>query len=424
MYQHFKAISLSFKKAPVEIREKVALNETATRDFLNKAAEHSDISDILLLSTCNRTEIYYLAVEDRSDELLKLLEAESNIQDIDHYHSHFNFYTEPNQAVEHLFRVSTGLDAQVVGDLQIANQVKNAYQLSADEQTAGPFLHRLMHTIFFTNKRVVQETAFRDGAASASYAAAEMVDDFAGKITDPKVLIVGLGEIGEDACRNLAKSKIKQIAIANRTAEKATAVAAECGFKTIPFNAVEEAILSSDIIISSVAQEKPFITPKLLGRREILSYKYLIDLALPRSVDPACEEIPGMLLYNIDMIRSKATDALNRRLAAIPDVEQIISESLVEFADWSKEMEVSPTINKLKDALEKIRKDELQKYSKDLEADEEERLEKITKNIMQKVITLPVVQLKAACKRGEAETLIDVLNDLFDLEKRPEKTLK
>jgi len=424
MHQHFRAISLSFKKAPVEVREKVALNEQSARGLLNKIREFSDLSDVLVLSTCNRTEIYYLSKDDRSDELLKLLGVESNIQNIGQYRSHFKFYTETDQAVRHLFRVSTGLDAQVVGDMQISNQVKSAYQLSADEQTAGPFLHRLMHTVFYTNKRVVQETAFRDGAASASYAAAEMVDDFASKLSHPKVLVLGLGEIGEDACRNLVNSGIQDITIANRTAQKAQAVANECGFKTIPFSEVEDAILVSDIIISSIAQDQPFITPQILGRREILSYKYLLDLAVPRSVDPTCEEIPGMLIYNIDMIRSKATDALNRRLASIPEVERIITEVMTEFEDWSKEMEVSPTINKLKDALERIRKDELKKHLKGLGKAEEARLEKITKNIMQKVMTLPVVQLKAACKRGEAETLIDVLNDLFDLEKKPEKSLK
>jgi len=235
---------------------------------------------------------------------------------------------------------------------------------------------------------------------------------------------MGLGEIGEDACRNLVNTKIKNVVISNRSSEKADIVAAECGFRTISFEKVGEAIVDSDIIICSIAQDQPFITKKLLQKREILSHKFLIDLSVPRSVDPAAEEIPGVLLYNIDMIESKATAALNKRMAAIPAVERIIAESISEFSDWAKEMEVSPTINKLKDALEKIRKDELRNHLKGMESDEFEKLDLVTRNLMQKVIKLPVLHLKAACKRGEAETLIDVLNDLFNLEKQPEKRVK
>ncbi len=132
----------------------------------------------------------------------------------------------------------------------------------------------------------------------------------------------------------------------------------------------------------------------------------------------AVEQIPGVLVYNIDHIRNRADEALNQRLAAIPQVEAIVTQAVAEFGDWSKEMVVSPTINKLKNALEQIRRDEIARHLKHLTADESEKIDKITRGIMQKIIKLPVFQLKAACKRGEAETLIDVLNDLFDLEKQ------
>jgi len=421
MESQFKAISLSYKNAPVEVRELIALDEDATKELLRHFKEYTKLTDVFILSTCNRTEIYYSSPEDLSLEIIKLLGIHKNLQSIDEFGSYFDKYTAPNNATRHLFEVATGLEAQVVGDMQIANQVKNAYQLSADLEMAGPFLHRLLHTVFYTNKRVVQETAFKDGAASVSYAAAEMVEEFSRKMIDPKVLVIGLGEIGVDVCKNLINAQLKDVTICNRTSQKAVEIAAECGFKTTPFTEVKKAILGADIIISSINQDKPLITKSLFNKKEVLSYKYIIDLSVPRSVEPDLEKVNGILVYNIDMIKAKTTDALRKRLGAIPDVQEIISESLGEFKNWSKEMEVSPTINKLKDALEKIRQDELKRYLKNLDEEESKRIDQITRSMMQKVIKLPVLQLKAACMRGEAETLIDVLNDLFDLEKRPKK---
>jgi glutamyl-tRNA reductase len=143
----------------------------------------------------------------------------------------------------------------------------------------------------------------------------------------------------------------------------------------------------------------------------------LFDLSVPRSIETDIEKIPGVILYNVDNIQAKANEALEMRLSAIPDVKTIIANSIQEFEVWEKEMEVSPTIQKIKNALEQIRMEEMARFSKQLTEEEIFKIDTITKNIMQKIIKLPVLQLKAACKRGEAETLVDLLNDLFDLEK-------
>jgi glutamyl-tRNA reductase len=317
-----------------------------------------------------------------------------------------------------LYNVSIGLESQVVGDIQIINQVKHAYQWSADLNLAGPFLHRLLHTIFFTNKKVVQETPFRDGAASVSYATVELAEQLTAEMLTPKALVIGLGEMGADVCRNLANSGIKDITITNRTHQRAEELAKECNVKVIPFEQVWEAIAASDVVICSISKEEPFISYEKVKALNILSYKFFIDISVPRSVEAKVEEVPGVLVYHIDNIRSKATEALERRIQAIPMVKELIAASIAEFNDWSKEMIVSPTINKLKNALEQIRQEELNRYLKQMTEEESKKVEQITKNIMQKIMKLPVLQLKAACKRGEAETLIDVLNDLFDLEKQ------
>jgi len=417
MYNHFKSISLSHRNAPLSIREQLALSEEGAKGIMLRLKDFFEISDVLVVSTCNRTEIYYSSAEDLNEEIIKLLLIEKGVSDTEPFLDYFERFSQGDTAVQHLFEVATGLHSQVVGDMQIPNQIKHAYQWTADLNMAGPFLHRLLHTIFFANKRVAQETFFRDGAASVSYAAVELLD---GLMPNPKILVVGLGEIGTDVCRNLAQKTGVDVTLINRTKSKADALAQELGFKVADFETIEHEISQADIIVSSIARDEPFFTKEMMVRLRGMSFKYFIDLSVPRSVSPEVEEIPGVMLYAIDSIRSRADEALSRRLESVPRVREIIGEAVMEFNDWSKEMIVSPTIQKLKGALEQIRKEELTRFTKNLSDSELEKVERITTSMMQKILKLPVLQLKAACKRGEAETLIDVLNDLFNLEKQSE----
>ncbi len=420
MQNQFKSISLSYKSAPLAVREQVALNEDEIKNFSLKIRDLFEIQEILMVSTCNRTEVYYVSAENRNSEIIKLLLHEKGILSTDEYFAYFQQFNTQAQAVQHLFEVATGLHSKVVGDLQIPNQVKQSYQIAADLNMAGPFLHRLMHTIFFANKRVAQETSFRDGAASTSYAAVALTEEVTQNIALPKVLILGLGEIGIDVCKNMADKEFAEITIMNRTKAKAEKIAQGHNFRIADFADVKEEIKRADVIISSVMIDKPLITKEMVQSMEILTFKYFIDLSVPRSVEENLEDVAGVLVYNIDTLRQRADEALQTRLEAIPHVQRIITEATAGFDDWSKEMVVSPTINKLKNALEQIRKEEVSRHLKNLSPEESEKLEKITMGIVQKIIKLPVLQLKAACKRGEADQLVDVINELFDLEKQSE----
>ncbi|PAC33436.1 glutamyl-tRNA reductase [Flectobacillus sp. BAB-3569] len=422
MQNQFKSISLSYKSAPLAVREQVALNEDEIKNFSLRIRDMFDIQEAILVSTCNRTEVYYVSEENRNTDIIKLLLLDKGIATTDEYFAYFQQYNAQADAVQHLFEVATGLHSQVVGDLQIPNQVKQSYQIAADLNMAGPFLHRLMHTIFFANKRVAQETAFRDGAASTSYAAVALTEEMTQNITLPKVLILGLGEIGIDVCKNMADKEFAEITVMNRTRAKAEAIAEGHNFRIADFVDMEEEIKRADVVISSVMIDKPLITKEMIQSMEILTFKYFIDLSVPRSVEENLEEIPGVLVYNIDTLRQRADEALQTRLNSIPQVQRIISEATAGFEDWSKEMVVSPTINKLKNALEQIRKEELARHLKNLSPEESEKLDKITMGIVQKIIKLPVLQLKAACKRGEADQLVDVINEIFDLEKQNESS--
>jgi len=420
MQAFFRALTISYKTASLQLREKMSLSHTEASDFMLKARETFGLQELMAVSTCNRTEIYYSSQHDLSKELLKLWAIEKG-QPITPDLFEAVLTLEGIAAVRHLFRVSLGLESQVVGDLQITNQVKRAYQLCADLQMAGPYLHRLMHAIFFTNKKVVQDTALRDGAASVSYATVEAIEELTFGRPMPRVLVVGLGEIGADVTRNLASSGFTNVVVTNRTLSKAEALAQECGVQFVTFDQVWQEVATADVVVSAVSGTHPFFTKERISQLDLVNFKVMMDLSVPRSIEEGVENITGIILQNIDDIHGRTNEALQRRLDSIPEVEAIIEAAIKDFEEWSKEMVFSPAIQQFKNALEAIRKEEMARYMKQLDEQEAEKLDKITQNIMNKIVKLPVLQLKAACRRGDAENLAEVLQDLFNLEKAQEK---
>jgi len=420
MTSPFQAVSLTYKKAPIAIREMLALNEDACTRLLQVLQHELFLTDVLVLSTCNRTEVYFSADGDESQAVIHALAQVTGATDIDQYRPCFSTLASASEATQHLYEVALGLDAQVVGDMQISNQVKQAYRRSVQADAAGPFLHRLMQSVLAANKRVQQETAFRDGAASTSYATLELVQELTADVAHPKVLIVGLGEIGADICRHFAKSKhFADVVVCNRTRATAAALAAECGLQVLDFAQLAEGVAAADVVISSIAASIPFFTREWVAALPILRPKFFIDLSVPRSIAAEAEHVPGVLVYNIDAIQNKATEALARRVAAVPQVQAIIADSLAALQERHREMQVAPAIHQLKGALEQMRQQELARFQKRATPTEAKLLEDATKSLVQKMLKLPVLQLKAASQRGEADQLAAVLLELFGLEAQP-----
>src|SRR5688572_19373457 len=416
MQNQFKALTLSYKNAPIEIRELVALNEIGCKNLLDKIKEFTPAQDVLVLSTCNRTEVYYSCDKDLSRELMKLIALEKGFISTKKIQPFFLNILDAEAAVKHLFNVSLGLESQVVGDFQIMNQVKNAYQWAADANVAGPFLHRLMHTIFYSNKRVANETAFRDGAASVAYATIELVEQLVAGIENPRVLMIGVGDMGTNVCLNFQKTRINDLVIANRTHHKAVELAERAGAKTVYWENIPDEIQLAEVVISSVPGDCFFIKEEDVAC-PVSRPKFFLDLSMPRSIDENLNSIPGIEVYNVDTIKNRATEALAVRVAAIPLVENIVKEEMAAFTNWTQEMAISPAIQQFKNQLEQIRQQEINRAMKNLSAAEQQLLETVTKNILNKIVKLPVLELKAACQRGESEVLLEGLSQLFNLEK-------
>ncbi|MEO9482513.1 MAG: glutamyl-tRNA reductase [Ekhidna sp.] len=406
----FKALGLSYKNAPIEVREKVAFTEEEAVQFLSMLKDTLSVEEALLISTCNRTEIYFTSQDKVESKIISLIAAYKNLASGD-LSNHFNLY-ERADALEHLFNVSLGLESQVLGDIQISNQVKRAYQQSADLNLAGPHLHRLMHTIFYANKRVVQETRLQDGTASVASVAVDLIKGFIGNIENPRIALIGLGEIGQNVLENL-NSEEASITLVNRTKSKAEKLAGEHNTTVCDFSDLKKVANDNDVVIAAAATSSPILSAADFDAEVV--HKLLIDLSVPRSMDSGLENVPGISLYNVDQLTERTAKARKLREQSIPDATKIIADELAGFSNWQSEMGVSPTIQRLKSALDQIRREELARHKK-LSDSEMELLEVVTKSMIQKVIKLPVLQLKAACKRGEAETLVGVLNDLFNLE--------
>ncbi len=426
MFKFFKAILLSYNTAPVGVREIFALSKEESKILLNSIKENTEIQEALIISTCNRTELYYSSIDDLSDLLLDLL-CQLKDSSLGIAKENFEILNEQEDAIRHLFNVAAGLDAKVVGDMQIVGQVKAAYELSVEMEMAASFLHRLMHTVFFTNKRIVKETAFRSGIASVSFASSELIEELIENKEEVHVLVIGIGKMGKDVCKTLVELGFSNITIINRTISKSEELAAElsqkCKINTGTLENIYEHIQEADVVVSAAETEEPIIKVEGLKGINYMKHKFFIDLSMPRNIEKEIEELPGIVLYNIDDIELKTSEAVQLRKSSIPQVRVIIEESIIEFSEWYTNMKVSPVIQKMRETFEQIREEEIERYKRKMSLEAQEIVEILTKSIIQKIIKNPVLHLKAACVRGESESMIKILNDVFDLNK-PEKSRK
>ncbi|WP_210521639.1 glutamyl-tRNA reductase [Hymenobacter terricola] len=416
----FRALSLSFERAPLAIREQLALDEVACLQLLRTLRHELGLSDLLVLSTCQRTEVYYAAGPDRSPEIMLALGQLKNCPIGSAWRPYFEVISDASAAARHLFAVALGLEARVLGDWQIIGQVKQAYRWAVQAEAAGPFLHRLLHAVFAAHKRVQQETSFRSGTASASGAAVELVAELTAHLACPRVLVVGVGSIGADVCRHLAaRHPFGRVALCNRTRSRAAALAAGCRLGLVEFEELTAALQEADVVISAITCPQAFFTPQLVAATMGPGRKLFVDLSMPRSVAPAVAQVPGVALYNIDAIQSKTSAALELRRAAVPQVQGIIADCLAELQAWSRARRVSPLIHQLKNHLEHLRQQELGRYGKRLSPAETTLLDATTRSLMQKVLKQQVLHLKRACQRDNAGPLMAQLSALFAVESQP-----
>ncbi len=409
MTEVFKVLSINHKLAPVEIREQFTMNPDECSDFLCLLRDTFGLSEGLVISTCNRTEIYFYHDNLTNTEVYKLLCATKAIRSSGGFEEYFVFQ-EGTDAINHLYNVAIGLDSQVLGDIQIFGQVKQSYQTATDLEMAGPFLHRLMHSIFNVHKKVSQQTKFKTGAASISYNAVKLLSSNTMLSKDVKILISGTGSIGAATAKNLLKCGYTHVTLTNRTIAKAQEIGKVCGFDVIGFENHKSYLQNYDVLVSSVGFAD-FYSAKDL---KIAGLVAAIDLSAPRSIANN-SNTTNLRLFDIDDVGNMRDDTLSIRTSEVEKVKEIIQSGMMEFVSWSEEMSATGSIKTFKNSLEKIRKDCIKANLKRMSSKELQMVELVTSQFINKIVQKPIIKLKQECKRDNADQLSEVLIELFDL---------
>jgi len=415
------AVGLSHKTAPVEVRECFSFQQPAFDVGLAELYKKGSVEECLILSTCNRVEVY--AVSENPDECAK---------DIKRFLSEFHKVSEESfssysytlvghTAVRHLFRVASSLDSMVVGEPQILGQVKESYKTAVVKGTVGLILNRLFHTAFFVAKRVRAETGIGTQAVSVSYVAVELAKRIFDDLSKRTVMVVGAGDMAELAARHLIKAGIRDLLIASRRLENARTLAETLGGKPIRVEEVYYLLKEADIVITATGSSDFIIRPQHV--REALKLRrnepvFMIDIAVPRDIDPRIEEIPNVYLYDIDDLKAVVDENLKTRRKIAEKAEEIVLEGERYFLGWLDTLRVVPTIIELKRRFDEIKAVEVEKALRrfgSLSDREKKIIESMAAGIIGKILHNPVTNLKKESSTSLGSLYVDAINRLFEL---------
>lgn len=376
----FYTVGLSYKKADAEMRGKFSLSDEAKDNLLNQAKEEG-IESLIVISTCNRTEIFGFA--QHPFELIKLLCDNSN-GTVDDFRNVAYVY-KTREAIDHLFRVGTGLDSQILGDFEIISQIKNAFYLSKVKGLTTNYFERLVNAVIQASKRIKNETELSSGATSVSFASVQYIMDHVENISNKNILLFGTGKIGRNTCENLVKhTKNDHITLINRTKERALEVAGKFNLIVKDYADLQSEIRKADVLIVATGAQKPTVDKALLNLNKPL---VILDLSIPMNVSEDVKTLDNVELIHLDYLSQMTDKTIERRKEFIPQAEEIIEEIMNEFIAWTKMRKFAPTIHALKSKLEQIKDGELDYQKKKIDNFDSEQAEIISMRIIQKITT-------------------------------------
>ena len=327
-------------------------------------------------------------------------------------------------AIEHLFRVATGIDSLLIGDNQIFKQVKDSFQLAEGLSFTGVITKRIFDAAIKTGKRAINETLISEGAVTVSYAAVQLIEKIFSNLSKKSALVIGAGETGEIAAKHLRDRGIGRLSITNRTIERAEKLASSLNAKIIPFDNFKDYIYDYDIIISATSARDLILTRKDVEaamKRRNYSSLVLMDIAVPRDIDPTSKVIDYVFYHDIDSLNIIVDQNLSKRRDEIPKVEKIIKEELEALMNWYNSLEAGPTIKELRDYFENIRAEEVEKNKNRFTDGDQEKLDIITKRIINKILHQPMVELKKLTGEGNAPdemaARISIIREIFGIDK-------
>jgi glutamyl-tRNA reductase len=406
---NFTLIGINHWDAPVEVREKFSLDEDRKRLFLD-AARREGIHSIFIVSTCNRTEI--IANGATAQELIRLLTNYSD-GNLDEFHK-YGFELDGYRAIEHIFKVATGLDSQILGDLQIVKQVKEGYELSSKEGVVSGEMHRLMQHVFRAHKRSRNETSLGHGAATVAYAAVKFAAQTFESLTNKNILLVGTGKIGKVTCKNLINLGASKLTLINRTRNRAEFVADRFNLEVADMDRLPEQIADADLVIVATGASVPVIRPEHMGpSMENPKFKVMLDLSVPRNIDPNVARLDFVDVANMDMLGDVTDEAYRKREEEVPLVKKIIEQELSDYQLWMNEQRVVPTIKALTRKFESIREEEFDFFKNKISTNDQEKIDNLTRRIVNKIAAYSIEHLR---DHHESEDVAQMVTDMFKLE--------
>ena len=426
---HLFLLGVSHRTAPVDLRERLDFSSGDLSAAAEQIAARPSMSESVVLSTCNRSEIYAATMDPARarEELVAFLSDYHHVAP-QTFQPHL-FALENSAAVAHLFRVAAGLDSLVVGEPQILGQVKDAYQMAAGKRCVGPVLNNVFRWSFGVGKRVRTETALGEGAVSVSFAAVALARKIFGRLNGRRVLVIGAGEISSLTAQHLRAQGVGDIVITSRTHAHAEALASEVAGAAVPWDGMANALGSADIVLTATGSQRPIITRSHLeaakGPRRSTPL-FIIDIAVPRDVDPAVGEIEQVFLYNIDDLQSIVEENLSRRAAEVERAESIVNDEVTKFMAWQRSRSAVPTIVALRQRFEAIRLSELQRLEGKLgtlSPEARSRVDDVTRLIVEKLLIEPTEQLKALPDEETQAAYTEAINRLFKLQQDEPESL-
>lgn len=377
---YFYSVGLSYKKADAEVRGKFSLDAKAKTNLLQQA-KNEGIESLIVTSTCNRTEIYGFA--EHPFQLIKLI-CENSLGTVEEFQK-VGFVYKSQEAVNHMFRVGTGLDSQILGDFEIISQLKNSFAESRSFGLINTFLDRLINAVIQASKRIKNETEISSGATSVSFASVQYIIKNVENIGSKNILLFGTGKIGRNTCENLVKhTKNEHITLINRTKDKAEKLAGKLNLIVKDYADLHAEIQKADIVVVATGAQNPTVDKALLNPTKPL---LILDLSIPKNVNEDVKELIDVTLIHMDHLAQMTDETLEKRKTHIPAAEIIIEEIKDEFITWTKARKFAPTINALKDKLNAIKVSELNFQSKKISNFNEEQAEIISNRIIQKITT-------------------------------------
>jgi glutamyl-tRNA reductase len=422
----FAVVGLNHRTAPVEVREKFAFASTEMTDALSHVLDGKGVSEAALISTCNRTE-FYLHVTDFDLAIPGVVDTlAAQAGELPKPAERYVYVQRGADAVRHLYRVVSGLDSMVLGEVQVQGQVRDAYEiarsLTGQRQAVRAVFNRLFQSALSVGGRVRNETRLAEGAASIPSAAVELARKIFGSLRGRRGMVIGAGDMGELTLECLVDEGVSSVLVASRNMVRAKKVAEEFGGSAVAFSDFWEDLPQMDIVITSTAAPHAMITLEEFRRRmprKLKSPLFIVDIAIPRDVQPEIGELPNVFLYSIDDLEGIVTANHERRKAEVPKAEAIVEDEVDKFWRWYTGLQAVPFIRRLRERAEDMRQSELDRALAQLDhlsESDQQRVERLTRDLLQKVLHQPTARMRAAAEGGREHDILEAARYLFGIE--------